>query len=348
MRTSTLFARTLILAAAATITSTASASDPLIYAVNHQGHFPNFGDTLIRFHASDPEGYETIGSMGVSNIGFGGLEFDADGNLWAYATFNAFGGAASGLYSVDMKTGQASVQGTLSNQTLNDLAWNPVNNTMYGVYTQGFATTRLYTLNLQTGAVTLVGPFSGLDVQHNVVGLGIDSTGTVYLFDNMNKKLYRSNDQLQLTLVYGPDDLTCYLCEQAVGSQGIGIDWSRNDLGYHGAVGQGVAPYYYGNLNTFTLDGSSYVWGPEFGPNLGEGPFFPPNVQPGDLAILPSDATPLIPGDLNGDGVVDVSDLLLLFAAWGQCPKVGSCPADLNMDGAVDVSDLLILFGNWG
>lgn len=57
-------------------------------------------------------------------------------------------------------------------------------------------------------------------------------------------------------------------------------------------------------------------------------------------------------GDLNGDGVVDVSDLLLLFSAWGPCPTRGTpvppCPADLNGDGAVDVSDLLILLANWG
>jgi spore coat protein A len=51
-------------------------------------------------------------------------------------------------------------------------------------------------------------------------------------------------------------------------------------------------------------------------------------------------------GDLNGDGVVDVSDLLILLGAWGPCGH--HCPADLNGDGAVDVSDLLILLGNWG
>lgn len=56
----------------------------------------------------------------------------------------------------------------------------------------------------------------------------------------------------------------------------------------------------------------------------------------------------LRPGDLNGDGFVDVSDLLLLFAAWGQCPDAQPCPADLNGDGFVDVSDLLILLANWG
>ena len=61
-----------------------------------------------------------------------------------------------------------------------------------------------------------------------------------------------------------------------------------------------------------------------------------------------------IPADLNGDGVVDVSDLLILLGAWGDCPLAGTasgmvdCAADLNRDGAVDVSDLLMLLANWG
>lgn len=54
---------------------------------------------------------------------------------------------------------------------------------------------------------------------------------------------------------------------------------------------------------------------------------------------------PTCVGDLNGDGFVDVSDLLLLFGAWGAC---ADCEADLNRDGFVDVSDLLLLFGAWG
>lgn len=51
-------------------------------------------------------------------------------------------------------------------------------------------------------------------------------------------------------------------------------------------------------------------------------------------------------GDLNGDGVVNTSDLLILLSAWGPCE--GDCPADLDGDGAVTVSDLLILLANWG
>lgn len=51
-------------------------------------------------------------------------------------------------------------------------------------------------------------------------------------------------------------------------------------------------------------------------------------------------------GDLNNSGTVDVSDLLDLLGAWGECD--GECPADFDNSGAVDVSDLLALLGNWG
>jgi hypothetical protein len=63
--------------------------------------------------------------------------------------------------------------------------------------------------------------------------------------------------------------------------------------------------------------------------------------------------TPVRTGDLNGDGVVNVSDMLMMFSAWGACPPASPgdfchCPADLNRDGVVNVSDLLLLFANWG
>jgi hypothetical protein len=54
---------------------------------------------------------------------------------------------------------------------------------------------------------------------------------------------------------------------------------------------------------------------------------------------------PDCPADLNGDDVVDVSDLLQLLADWGWCP---GCPADINDDDAVDVSDLLEILAQWG
>ena len=49
------------------------------------------------------------------------------------------------------------------------------------------------------------------------------------------------------------------------------------------------------------------------------------------------------PGDINGDGVVDVTELLIVVANWG-----GSGEGDINGDGTVDDSDILLLVGAWG
>lgn len=55
-----------------------------------------------------------------------------------------------------------------------------------------------------------------------------------------------------------------------------------------------------------------------------------------------------IPGDLDNDGQVGVSDLLILLGSWGPCENCEDCPADLNVDCVVGVDDLLILLANWG
>lgn len=60
------------------------------------------------------------------------------------------------------------------------------------------------------------------------------------------------------------------------------------------------------------------------------------------------ESKPALPGDLNGDGVIDVADLLILLSAWGDCSPGEPCDADLNGDGIVNVVDMLILLGNWG
>lgn len=54
---------------------------------------------------------------------------------------------------------------------------------------------------------------------------------------------------------------------------------------------------------------------------------------------------PGIPEDINGDGIVNTEDLLLLLAAWGPCPE---CPEDINDDGIVNTEDLLLLLAAWG
>ena len=54
-------------------------------------------------------------------------------------------------------------------------------------------------------------------------------------------------------------------------------------------------------------------------------------------------------GDLDGDGLVGITDFLTLLGAWGPCaaPCPPSCPADLDGDCVVGITDFLILLGNW-
>ncbi len=65
--------------------------------------------------------------------------------------------------------------------------------------------------------------------------------------------------------------------------------------------------------------------------------------------ILVYDVGPLL-GDVDGDGHVDVVDLLYLADSWGKVAgETGFNPlCDFNADDSVDVSDLLMLADNWG
>jgi len=70
-------------------------------------------------------------------------------------------------------------------------------------------------------------------------------------------------------------------------------------------------------------------------------------------AMLWSNPNPTAPcpGNLNGDGSVNVEDLLAVISAWGPCPVPNNCPADIAPPGGddiVNVSDLLAVIAAWG
>ena len=56
-------------------------------------------------------------------------------------------------------------------------------------------------------------------------------------------------------------------------------------------------------------------------------------------------AAPPCNADLDDNGVVGASDLLILLASWGPCK---GCIADLDGDGNVGASDLLTVLAGWG
>jgi hypothetical protein len=61
--------------------------------------------------------------------------------------------------------------------------------------------------------------------------------------------------------------------------------------------------------------------------------------------------TPTCHGDITGDNLVNVNDLLAVINAWGPCPPSVPCPADFvppGGDGVVNVNDLLGVINAWG
>jgi hypothetical protein len=50
-----------------------------------------------------------------------------------------------------------------------------------------------------------------------------------------------------------------------------------------------------------------------------------------------------MPGDADGNGVINVDDILIIIGNYGCV----NCPGDLNGDGVIDVNDLLIVLNCW-
>ena len=49
-------------------------------------------------------------------------------------------------------------------------------------------------------------------------------------------------------------------------------------------------------------------------------------------------------GDVDGNGAVNVIDLLAVLAEWGECDN---CQSDLDADGQVEIEDLLQILADW-
>jgi uncharacterized repeat protein (TIGR03803 family) len=73
------------------------------------------------------------------------------------------------------------------------------------------------------------------------------------------------------------------------------------------------------------------------------------NVVVGNGAVSGVSAT-LLPGDINGDNVVDINDFSLFAAAYGSDPSSSNwnANADLNCDGVVDINDFSLLAQDYG
>ena len=62
---------------------------------------------------------------------------------------------------------------------------------------------------------------------------------------------------------------------------------------------------------------------------------------------VPDCAESITTGDIDGDNLIGIADLLALLASWGPCSDCSSCDADLNDDCDIGIGDLLVVLANW-
>jgi hypothetical protein len=74
--------------------------------------------------------------------------------------------------------------------------------------------------------------------------------------------------------------------------------------------------------------------------------FKPVDVLDWEMTSIDLDVVGSLPGDLNEDGIVGLTDLLVAIDQWGPCPD--GCTADFNNDGVVNTTDIFVIFDYWG
>lgn len=148
------------------------------------------------------------------------------------------------------------------------------------------------------------------------------------------------------TVTDGPVTLTIDTCGSAADTALAVFDQDENELGCstscsgHPCSGEAAC------LVLNNLENGEYLIrvSQQASPLAGSAADFVLQVTQGSVSTTP--------GDVTGDGVVNVDDLLAVIGSWGPCPMPpASCDADVapsNGDGAVNVDDLLMVIGNWG
>lgn len=69
------------------------------------------------------------------------------------------------------------------------------------------------------------------------------------------------------------------------------------------------------------------------------------SIDDGSCEVPPCDTCP---GDLDGDGLIATTDILIFLSDFGCTPPPADCPGDVDGDGATNIADLLMLLGTFG
>jgi hypothetical protein len=216
--------------------------------------------------------------------------------------------------------------------------------------------------------LTLGGGLLQTDGQTNGYIVNVDPAGYVANYPGMfdggfNLPISPTYQSGQPTTIHAGDPVYIFWFPTLIdysAYQGNGLDAWSNIIGTLGPLGA-KAPYGIFGYNDETTDnapggsppwyeGTSPGWvlsaggwsGTVYADNQYYGGCYPDN----DPNLNATYQTP-IPGDANGDGKVDINDLTIVLAHYGQTGMSWS-QGEFTGDGTVDINDLTIVLANYG
>lgn len=150
-------------------------------------------DTLVRIGGVNgmpsPNGGQlvTVGALGVNTEWFTGMDISAYGG--AFAVMNLAGESASKLYTLNLTTGAATLQGTIGGKALRDIAVRaPVQPLLWGATSAD----RLVSFVAgRPGAILTNVPFSGLQPNETIEGLDVRPATGELLALGSSSRIYR-------------------------------------------------------------------------------------------------------------------------------------------------------------
>ncbi len=244
---------------------------------------------------------------------FGGLAVDAAQDIYSIDGYND--PYSDRLLRIDRTSGAGTVVGNTGfNWNFRFLYAHPITDVLYGG-----TDNQLYTFNRTSGHATFIANITGPTIDQ-VTAIAIDSQGNAYCTDIDQTGLFA------LDLVTGQATHIGNL-NSTYGPWFQDLAFDSNDVLY-GVYGDGSGVYTIDTENATDTFVVSRSW-------------------KGMTFVIEG---PECPGDVDGDGDTDLTDLATLLAAYGSVPGDPNWdPAcDFDADNDVDLADLAFLLSDYG
>ena len=227
---------------------TVRAPGDIAFTVDIRGQAPRLANTLYDFTLPD---FAAQTSRGVTQQSLFALDFSADGNTLYGISGSAAASNPSTLFTINTLTGAATVVAPLSGLTAGDsasgLSIDPVSGIAYFSAAGGTPLlSRLYTLNLATGALSLIGPLSApTDPTGTIfIDIAMNCAGELYGHNIGDDALYSINPSTAATSLIGAHGLAANFAQ--------GMDFDNTDGTLYAFIYLGSGTNRFGSFNLAT------------------------------------------------------------------------------------------------